>query len=179
MKDTISLNGKTGALIAYVLEHPGSEVKVTGLAKLVKANKGTASLAVKRLTAIGIIRDKRVNLQDPLVRSLKVLLTVEKIIDSGAVAMLKRHSVSAGLYGSAAKGTDTEDSDLDIWIRPKRSMLLLEAAKLSTELGGILKKEVQVLPLDNERLSKLRNENENLYFSLVFGSVLLFGDGIE
>ena len=84
---------------------------------------------------------------------------------------------SAGLYGSFAKGKNTEESDIDLWI------IVEEAgeeklAKLTNELKRRYK-TIKPLYLTKEKLEILKKEDSVFYYSLFFGSITVFGEEIE
>ncbi|MCL4379194.1 MAG: nucleotidyltransferase domain-containing protein [Candidatus Marsarchaeota archaeon] len=170
---------KNDKIIKYLLQRPLSKARVSDIARELKVNKGAVSIIVKELSRAGMLHNKQADLKNPLVRALKILINVEEIVDSGVIALLKSKAVSAGMYGSSAKGTNTEESDVDIWIRPRGSMDALDTSNLIGSISDLLGKEVQMTVLDKGRLEKLRKEDTNFYRSLVFGSILLFGDDIE
>ena len=84
----------------------------------------------------------------------------------------------AGLYGSFVKGTNTEDSDIDMWILIKPEVREEEIAKLTNELK---KKNEKISPLylTPEKLNRLKNEDIVFYHSLIFGSINIFGEDLE
>ncbi len=78
-----------------------------------------------------------------------------------------------GLYGSWARGTNHQESDLDVWIRadslPPESML----ARLQRDLSQQADSEVNLLVLTPEKLERLKKEDKPFYNSLVLNSVTL------
>jgi predicted nucleotidyltransferase len=83
----------------------------------------------------------------------------------------------AGIYGSFAKGTNNEHSDIDLW-------LLVEGAS-ETELAGLTKVlkamdgRIRPLYLTREKLERLKRDEKTFYHSLVFGSIDIYGDANE
>jgi len=83
----------------------------------------------------------------------------------------------AGLYGSFAKGTNNEDSDIDLWV-------LVDGAS-ETELAGLTKAlkamdgRIRPLYLTREKLTRLKKEEQTFYYSLFFGTINVFGDENE
>ncbi len=170
---------KTDRITAYVLEHSESSIKISDVAKTLKVSKGIVSLAIKKLNNAKIARNKNIDMRNPLTRSLKVVATITKMTNSGAIDTIKKYSVAAGLYGSSANGTDTSISDIDIWIKPKSDLSQLEISKITRKLSDMLGRRVQIIVISSNRLKKIKNETANFYYSLLFGSIVLFGDGIE
>lgn len=62
-----------------------------------------------------------------------------------------------GIFGSFARKEDTPDSDIDILVKFKETISLLDLARIHRELSQILGKEVDLVTessLKNERLKK-------------------------
>jgi predicted nucleotidyltransferase len=66
------------------------------------------------------------------------------------------------LYGSCAKGTNTESSDVDLWVKVKEAKRD-HIVELMTELRSKIK-NVKVLVLDDERIASLKKKT--LYFTI-------------
>ena len=81
---------------------------------------------------------------------------------------------AAGLYGSCARGDNSEESDVDVWIR-LNDVEETEAAALTAEISRKVK-NAKVLLLTDKRLKKIREEDTMFYHSLAFGSIILYGD---
>jgi hypothetical protein len=82
-----------------------------------------------------------------------------------------------GIFGSKVKGSDTQMSDLDIYIIVNR-IDDLEQSKLSRALRQRYG-NVNALFLTKDKVRQLKQENEMFYYSLAFGSITVYGDGIE
>ena len=109
-------------------------------------------------------------------RAIKLLLNLERI-DLAALSLGSARGL--GLYGSWARGTNHQESDLDVWIRadslPPESVLARLQKDLSQQVGG----EVNLLVLTPEKMGKLRREDPPFYNSLVMNSLTLKGEPIE
>jgi len=105
------------------------------------------------------------------VKSIRIMLNIQKIPKE----IFKKYKFvkAVGLYGSCAKGTNTESSDIDLWIKIERAKDE-DIAKLTSEL----KKRIgnaKILILDNEKLKLIKKEDPLFYNSLYFGSIVLYG----
>jgi predicted nucleotidyltransferase len=84
-----------------------------------------------------------------------------------------------GLYGSWARGTNHQDSDLDVWIKadslPAENML----ARMQKDLSLQTRAEVNLLVLTPEKLERLKREDKPFYNSLIIGQVTLKGESLE
>ncbi len=109
------------------------------------------------------------------VKALRIMFNLKKMDPN----LFKKYPTvqSVGIFGSKVKGTDAEDSDLDLYLLVNRSDDL-EQARLSRDIRQRYGK-VNPLFLTKEKVSKLKKDNEMFYFSLVFGSITIYGDGIE
>ena len=177
--DIFPQNNVKDAAIAYILDRPKAEVKVTAIAKELKLSKGHVSEAIKYLKAVGIIKGNKANLENPYVRSLKIAINMNKIIKFGIINKIKRLGVeSAGVYGSWTKGTNNEDSDLDLWINTAKDIRAIDVARISGEISTSLSIETHILMLNKDKIDRIKRDNTVFYFSLVFGSMILIGDDI-
>ena len=83
---------------------------------------------------------------------------------------------SAGLYGSSSKGTNTKESDTDLWIKIDKANDS-DLAKLNSELSA--SGNISVLMLDDKKLQEIKEQDELFYHSLYFGSLLVYGEENE
>lgn len=61
------------------------------------------------------------------------------------LAIIARYPVSnPRIFGSVARGEDTEESDLDIMVERRGPLTLIDLAKLEMELEGLLNVDVGV-----------------------------------
>jgi predicted nucleotidyltransferase len=109
-------------------------------------------------------------------RAVRLLLNLERI-DLSALSLGFARGI--GLYGSWARGTNDEESDLDFWIKadslPEQSILARLQRDLSVQTGS----EVNLLILTPEKLDRIRREDPPFYNSLILSSATLKGEPIE
>jgi predicted nucleotidyltransferase len=84
-----------------------------------------------------------------------------------------------GLYGSWARGTNHQDSDLDVWIKADSLPPESELARLQRDLSLQAGSEVNLLVLTPEKLERLKRDDPPFYNSLVTNSVTLKGEPLE
>ena len=109
-------------LLRYFLEHPTEVVHAEKLGKRIKLSRKAMFDGLHSLQEAGILdldeigRMKRYCLMrdTPVVRQLKILFTVDDIMPF--LEGLRGSGVEVYLYGSAARGEDTEASDIDLLI---------------------------------------------------------------
>lgn len=63
--------------------------------------------------------------------------------------ILKRYDIKrAAIFGSVAKGTSGQDSDLDLLIEPKSGFTLFNMLQLESEIEVLLNKKVDLVEYD-------------------------------
>lgn len=150
-------------------------LSVSALAQQLKVSKGLVSRYLDWLVHEGLGRKVHgkflVTAAAPLVKGLKILLTIGRL----KTGVFKKYPFvqSVGLYGSCAKGENTADSDLDLWVRvtPAREA---DLARLTSELRRTIG-AVSVLILADAKLKQLKQHDPLFYHALSFGSILLYG----
>ncbi len=108
------------------------------------------------------------------VKALRILLNLCSI----NTGLFKKYMFvkGAGIYGSFVKGTNTEKSDIDMWIFISKTNdeKMANLSKKLKEMGN-----VKPLYLTREKLERLKKNDEIFYHSLVFGSITIYGEEIE
>ncbi len=134
MVQIFELLGKksTSIVLCYFLEHPSEETYAMQLGKKLKIARKSIfdalALLLKNqlieLKTIGRVKQYRLKRGNPLVRQLKILNTTADLLPM--LKGIEGSGVEAYLYGSAARGEDTEKSDIDLLFigeRPKGGLL--------------------------------------------------------
>jgi predicted nucleotidyltransferase len=107
-------------------------------------------------------------------KALKILLNLTSINTD----LFKDKPIirSAGIYGSTVKGTNTEDSDVDLWIVHEPTSTV-ELSKITKELTGHHK--IKPLYLTVEKIEELKTKDPVFYYNLLFSSITLYGEGLD
>lgn len=151
---------------------------VSEVAERLNLSKGLVSMFFDILVEETILRKTGIKfevLKNIDVAALKILLN----LNSFDTSVLKKFEFvkGVGLYGSFVKGENTEESDIDIYvlIEDTRDENL---AKLTKELK---RKDAKINPLylTEDKLRILKKEDTVFYHSLIFGSINIYGKGIE
>jgi len=109
-------------IIQLLADYPGREFYGQEIAKKVKCSKSSTSGILKSLTAKGIVSKKvkgymkfyQINLKSPEVKRLRIDLVLEKL--NPLLPKLRKISQKIILFGSASRGEQTFDSDIDLLI---------------------------------------------------------------
>jgi len=161
-------------ILEAVIFRTGS-VSVNNIASQLKLSKGLISKYFQILLKQKILKKGKGGLvvsDSPLVRAVKILLNVRRI--DTRIFSKYPFVTAVGLYGSCARGENTEDSDVDLWVRVK-DVEDTKIASLTSEINKKIK-NAKVLLLTNKKLEKIRKEDTMFYHSLAFGSIILYGD---
>jgi len=150
-------------------------VSVNNIASQLGLSKGLISKYFQILLKEQILKKEKGKLvvaDNASVKAVKILLNVRRI-DTRIFG--KYPFVTAvGLYGSCARGENTEDSDVDLWVRVK-DVKESKIAALTSEINKKIK-NAKLLFLNDKKIEKLRKEDIMFYHSLSFGSIILYGD---
>jgi len=150
-------------------------VSVNNIASQLGLSKGLISKYFQILLKKQILKKEKGKLvvaDNASVKAVKILLNVRRI-DTRIFG--KYPFVTAvGLYGSCARGENTEDSDVDLWVRVK-DIEETKIAPLTSEINKKIK-NAKLLFLNDKKIEKLRKEDIMFYHSLSFGSIILYGD---
>ena len=165
------------AMLQFVLAHQGT-YKVNSVAKQLRLSKGIVSKYLSMLVDEGILyrENNDFSVRDMLTaRAIKIFLNLQ---------MVDRHFFkhfplvkAAGLYGIYAKGKNTEESDIDVWILTKKANE--EALAKVTHFLQKSNQKIKPYYLNSEKLSILKKEDPVFYYALVFGSITLYGGDLD
>ena len=168
-------------ILDYILNNPSAGYRVRELSKNFAVSVGSVSLFLSLLKKNRILVRKgdvfHVDTKNPLTRVLKIILNVFKI-ESGVLKKIPG-LLGIGVYGSWANGTNKEDSDIDIWLKVKERIGEEVVAGISRQLNKKMNRKVQLLILNPEKIEFLKKEDPIFYYSLVFGSIVMYGGSLE
>jgi len=167
-------------IIEYILDNPTKKIKVRELARRLRLSPAHISRTLKILARSGVFKENMVDLSNPYVRALKIFFNIKKLLEKNVVKILKGvEALGIGVYGSWSNGSNYEDSDLDIWMKVYKHPGERKIATLSNDMRKILDRNVQILVLTPERIDRLKREDPIFYYSLIFGSIILYGETVE
>jgi len=155
-----------------------NQISVNKTASELKLSKGLISKYFNLLVSKKILQ-KRKNkffvLDNAKVKSIKILFNINQFKPS----FFKKYPFieGVGLYGSCVKGTNNEESDIDLWIKVKK----IDELRLAQLTNALKRKNNKIKPLflTDEKIKKLKEDDTIFYFSLIFGSIVLHGGEIE
>lgn len=171
------LSTKKRELILNEVLFKESEISVVDISRNLNISKGFVSRYLSLLSEQKIVKkvkNKYTVIYNLNVRLLKILFNLKRFSKFN----FKRFPfiTGVGLYGSCAKGENTEDSDIDIWIK----ISTRDEEKLA-KLTALMKRtseKTSLLYLTDEKLAVLKKEDPHFYNSLVYGTTIIYGENI-
>jgi len=167
-------------ILKEILSHPSKVYTLRGLAKASKSSKNAVGKAIEFMTQRNLIERKvvgpthqyQVDLENPLVKQWKILFNLEELNQAKLMEeiLAKVPNVqSVLLYGSLAKGTNDENSDVDL--------LIIADSKYQTKpsLGKSLKREPNTLLLNIKEWKSLAEKDKVFYDNVIIDSIALYG----
>jgi|SRR3989344_4334568 len=144
-------------------EEPNKEFNVRELARILKITPATASKKLKAFKEERMLKHRRermldlyrADLESSAYLDIKVYYSISKLRNSGLIAALNEFYIKPTiiLFGSVAKGLDTDTSDIDIVIVSENSREFPKQKEFEKKLG----KEMQIFAV--KRLGELRNKH--------------------
>lgn len=109
----------------------------------------------------------------PLTIAIKRLLNIDLV---SHVFKKPVWASGAGMYGSWSEGTNTEESDVDLWVYCENLPSGVMVAELEREVSRSLSLEVHVLVLTGEKMASMKRSDEPFYHSFLRQSITLEGE---
>ena len=128
-------------ILSFFLRNPTKRVSYSGIRKTLKISKASLAKHLKFLLNAGFIKVEIIGLnkiyelkkENATVKQLKILDNL--LITSDIKLLCDKHEIEIYLYGSAARGEDIEDSDIDLLIIGK-----ISKEQFSSEIASISKR---------------------------------------
>ena len=154
-------NKKLLSLLVFFLRHPTKKAHQNDIKKEVKIAKATlikwlnmlAKQGMIEFTEYGRTKVYSLNRGNTIIRRLKMLDNL--LLLSGMKAIAEKHNSIVYLYGSAARGEDAEDSDIDILLIGKvnREDIIRDINRISEKIQRNI--NVQIFsPLEWAQMAK-------------------------
>lgn len=160
-------------IVDFLLDHAGEKMYLTQIARASGASVSTAHQILERKVAEDLLKKEKLgnlsqyvlNLNDSFVRQQKVTRVVGLL--KPLVEKLQPYSRKIVLFGSAAEGTDSAGSDIDLFIlanEKEECQEIVFATKINRKIQAIIK--------DILEFSELREKDKFFYEEIKKGRVL-------
>lgn len=160
-------------ILRFLLNNPGEKFYDRQISMLSGVSRAGANFALRGLAEIGLINKETkgkmnfyyLSADTLLAKELKIVLSLLSIND--LVRKTKEECSKIVLYGSAACGENTKDSDIDLlFITPEKSKV--NAAVLKDRQ----REKIQPVVMTQNELIKMKTENPVFYKEINEGKVL-------
>lgn len=164
-------------MLGLFLSKPASKYHIRELAKILGASPAFVSKNIGSLVKIGILDFYRMgqmkiyglNPTDPLAKQLKIVMNVYHL--KPFLDITKGHSDRIVLFGSCSSGTDSEDSDVDVFVVVKngRDGEILKQAMPVLDATG---RKISVIIADPQEMALLEEKDKAFYNNIKRGITL-------
>lgn len=164
-------------ILAYTLDRTACTVQE--IADATGITKGLVSRFLALLAREGIlVRDGRGYrlLTTVLTRQIKILININR---ARSIISLPPWARGIGLYGSWAGGTNTTESDLDIWITADTLPEQLVIASLERTWRKNCSCELHLLILTPEKIQALKTRDQPFSASFLRSAITIEGTGYD
>src|SRR3989304_8060371 len=173
MKSIFSTDERIRILKAIIFSN--KPIGVSTIASKLKVSKGLVSKYLDVLSKESIARKskgKYMIIDSVVTRGIRILINLVNI----DIKIFRKFDFveAAGLYGSCTKGENTEDSDMDIWIKTKE-ISDDKVAPLTAEMHRKIR-NIKPLFLTSKKIEKMKKADKLFYHFLSFGSIILYGE---
>ena len=172
------LTKKTKKVLDYFIEFPKLRIHLRALARKLKISSSTAKIALEDLKKKGLILEEKIanlrifksNLNTIKFREIKKLINLEEIEPLVEEIKNKTNIISLVLFGSYAKGTNTEKSDIDL--------LLITNKKINIKTR-LYKKEINLLQYKPYKWKEKIKKDIPFYEEILETGIILKGSKLE
>jgi len=136
-------------ILLFFISRPSVKLSQTQLRQRTKISKATLVNWARLLVRNNFLLEERIgatklyslNSKSPVVRQLKILNTLMQL---NVAQIKKKFQCEIYLYGSAARGEDVEESDIDLLVigKLKKEQIISEIDKISNRIGRIVKVQI-------------------------------------
>ncbi len=163
-----------------IFSEPGKSFSVRSLAAKAGLSPAAAGIALsglkkEEMVSLGVVGRSyqyRANLESPLCRQWKILFNLDELEESGILGELVKRMPNAQsvlLYGSFARGTNDEKSDVDILA------IALRPAKMDLKFLDKMGREVNLSAMSLEQWKKKAASDRVFYENVIYDSIVLHG----
>ena len=171
----IASTEKRERILEHILEM--NELGIEEVAKALNVSKGLVSLYLTELMEIGLVKKKGrrfVLVSGPELRETKRFLNFWNLREK-VLPLWENWIKALGVYGSFARGENGKQSDVDVWVLVDDTDPL-KLMEFKEKLEKALEREVDLLVLTKDKMTRLKKENPHLYWSIKLSSLVLWGD---
>lgn len=175
MFDKMNITPTSLAILAQLAEEPLKEFYQREIAQKAEVSLGSANQLLKDLVEREMVifekRGKmffyRINLSNPVSKHLKILFNVMCL--DGLVKQLRNSCKRIVLFGSCAEGTDTKESDMDLFVLTQKREPVIQ---IINRYERTINRRIAPVVLSPIEWARMRREDRPLYDNISRGIVL-------
>jgi len=157
------------------LSDPMQEYHEREVVRRTNVSRGSANKMLRLLAALGFLTRQtrgrmvlyRLNHREAVVKQFKILSNVYLL--KGLTDQIREESRRIVLFGSCAEGTDTRDSDIDLFVLTSTKNTIRRKIR---DFNRTNERNVTPVILDTNELTRLKREDKPLYENMRRGIVL-------
>lgn len=160
-------------ILTFLARNPDSEFYIREIAKNMNKSVGGVHKALKSLKEMGFIKENKsgkniyykINETDPSIKNFKIFVNINEL--SPLIKNLKDISKKIVLFGSCAKGEDTNESDIDLFV------LTNEKEKVNKKLINTkFDRKIQAVVVNTTDLMRIKEKDNGFYQEIKKGITL-------
>lgn len=160
-------------VLKFLAENPSQSLMASEVIKSTKISKAGANIALRELVKTDLVKRStkgkthlyQVDSRDPLVKQFKVIGSIAKLYP--LIKKLKNSSQQIILFGSASRGENLENSDIDLFILTRAEE---EARKTIKKFNH--HKKIKAILKNSSSFAKLEREDSTFYQEIQRGIIL-------
>ncbi|MCD6318751.1 nucleotidyltransferase domain-containing protein [Candidatus Aerophobetes bacterium] len=160
-------------VLKFLAQNPSQSLMTSEIIKNANISKAGANIALRELVKVGLIKRSikgkthlyQVDFHNPLVKQFKVIETVVELYP--LIKKLNGLSQQIILFGSASRGENLEDSDIDLFILTRSEE---ETRKLIKKFNQ--HKKIKAVLKNPSSFAKLEREDPTFYQEIQRGIIL-------
>jgi len=164
-------------VLNYFLNNSDKEFHLREIARKLKISSSTSKTAIDSLCKKDLVKEKklanlrlfRCNTDNLIVKQLRITKNLQWLKEKKLIKKIKEelNPSSIVLFGSFAKGTNTEKSDLDILVITNRKDNLKE--------HFIDNYEMQIITMKAAEWAKKGEKKDPFYYEIIVDGIVLYG----
>lgn len=146
-------------VLRYLASHPSGELTEGEIQERVSISRAGANFALRALLRDGLIQAEKkgktafysISLDNPVIRQMKVLINIIEI--ESIISQLHDVSDRVVLFGSAATGTNIEESDIDLFVLANQLNNVMDVvgkSPLAEKIQAVIKKPMDYITLQKK-----------------------------
>lgn len=162
MKKDLFIQTNSQKIISFLSQYPDKNFFEKEIAEQTGLSRGRTNEVLRNIVKEALVTIAKkgrmsfysVNSSDPVIRCYKVLNNVMEL--ESLIEKIKPLAKKVVLFGSSAQGTDTEESDVDLFIlsnKPKEIMKEITGNSLTKRLQPIVKTSPEYATMQKKEIS--------------------------